>query len=294
MNNMPEHRRGLLKKKLENKLCIRVMEASNGISGIIVENAKVDNKEYDAIWLSSLCDSVTKGKPDNEVVDFTSRVNTLMEIMEVTTKPIIVDGDTGGRLEHFVNHIRTLERMGVSAIVIEDKTGLKHNSMLGSKAQHMLEDEHVFAKKISLGKKALSTNDFMIFARIESFIAGFDEKEAFKRAKAYVEAGADGIMIHSYKEDGEEIINFLKTFRQLYPSIPLMVVPTTYAHMTENELESLGVNIIIYANHMLRSAYKAMQTVAEMILKDECSFQANKDWCTSIKEILNLVGEHDD
>lgn len=294
MNNMPEIRRNKLKKLLDSKEYIRVMEASNGLTGLIVENTKVNDKEYDAIWISSLCDSTLKGKPDNEVVDFTSRMNTINEIMEVTTKPIIVDGDTGGKVEHFVNHIKTLERMGVSAIIIEDKTGLKQNSILGNKALQVLEDKNVFAEKIKKGKDALLSNDFMIFARIESLIADKDINDAMERAEAYIKAGADGIMIHSYKKDGNEIVEFLNVFKQKYPEIITIVVPTTYSHFKESELSDMGANVIIYANHLLRSAYPAMLKTAQKILEDERSFEASNEYCMSMKEILELIGDNDD
>ena len=294
MNNMPEFRRRKLKKILNNKQYIRVMEASNGLTGLIVENTKIKGKEYDAMWISSLCDSTLKGKPDNEVVDFSSRVETIEEIMEVTTKPIIVDGDTGGKVEHFVFNIKTLERLGVSAVIIEDKKGLKQNSLLGDKALQILEDKDVFANKIAKGKAALVTDDFMIFARIESFIAGKDLNDALERAETYIKAGADGIMIHSYKSDGKEIIDFLKAFKEKYPNIITIVVPTTYSIYTEKELNEYGANIVIYANHLLRSAYPAMLKTAQMILENERSYEANEKYCISMKEILELIGEKND
>lgn len=294
MNNMPEMRRKKLKEIIKNKQYIRVMEASNGLTGLIVENTKVANKEYDAMWISSLCDSTLKGKPDNEVVDFSSRVKTIEEIMEVTSKPIIVDGDTGGKIEHFALNIKTLERLGVSAIIIEDKKGLKQNSMLGDKVLQVLEDKEIFADKIAKGKQALKTNDFMIFARIESFIAGKDLNDALERAETYIKAGADGIMIHSYKSDGKEVIEFLKIFKKKYPDIVTVVVPTTYAIYTEKELNKYGADIIIYANHLLRSAYPAMLETAKMILDNERSYEASERYCMSMKEILELIGEKDD
>lgn len=294
MNNMPEMRRKKLKEIIKNKQYIRVMEASNGLTGLIVENTKVANKEYDAMWISSLCDSTLKGKPDNEVVDFSSRVKTIEEIMEVTSKPIIVDGDTGGKIEHFALNIKTLERLGVSAVIIEDKKGLKQNSMLGDKVLQVLEDKEIFADKIAKGKQALKTNDFMIFARIESFIAGKDLNDALERAETYIKAGADGIMIHSYKSDGKEVIEFLKIFKKKYPDIVTVVVPTTYAIYTEKELNKYGADIIIYANHLLRSAYPAMLETAKMILDNERSYEASERYCMSMKEILELIGEKDD
>ena len=293
-NNLPEIRRKKLKELLSSKKIVRVMEASNGLSGLIVENTKVDNKEYDAMWLSSLCDSTLKGKPDNEVVDFSSRVKTIEEIFEVTTKPLIVDGDTGGKTEHFVYNVKTLERLGVSAIIIEDKKGLKQNSLLGDSAIQILEDKEVFANKIKQGKKALQTDDFMIIARIESFISGNDLSDALERADCYVESGADGIMIHSYKSDGKEIMNFLKCFKDKHPNIPIVLVPTTYSSYTETELYNNGANIVIYANHLLRSAYKNMVEVAKKILFDERSLEASDEYCISMKEILGLIGDEND
>ena len=293
-NNLPEIRRKKLKELLSIKKNIRVMEASNGLTGLIVENTKIDNKEYDAMWLSSLCDSTIKGKPDNEVVDFTSRVKTIEEIFEVTTKPLIVDGDTGGKIEHFVFNIKTLERLGASAIIIEDKKGLKQNSLLGDSTMQVLEDKEVFANKIKHGKKALQTNDFMIIARIESFIANETLEDALDRADCYIESGADGIMIHSYKNDGSEIIKFLKNFRIKHPTIPVVLVPTAYSKYTEKELYNNGANIIIYANHLLRSAYKSMVEVAKKILKDESSLEASEKYCISMKEILSIIGDEND
>ena len=293
-NSLPEIRRKKLKELLATKKSIRVMETSNGLTGLIVENTKVDNKEYDAMWLSSLCDSALKGKPDNEVVDFSSRVKTIEEIFEVTTKPLIVDGDTGGKTEHFVYNVKTLERLGVSAIIIEDKKGLKQNSLLGDSTMQILEEKEVFANKIKQGKKALQTNDFMIIARIESFIANESLEDALERADCYIEAGADGIMIHSYKDDGNEIIDFLNKFRKKHPTIPVVLVPTTYSKYTETELYSNGANIVIYANHLLRSAYKSMVEVAKKILNDERSLEASEEYCVSMKEILNIIGDEND
>lgn len=290
----PDYRRGQLRRMINLKPYISVMEASNGITGLIVENAKVYseetslNKEFDAMWISSLCDSTFKGKPDIELVDLTSRLNTINEIMEVTTKPIILDGDTGGKEEHFVFNVRTLERIGVSAIIIEDKTGLKKNSLFGTDVKQTLADPSKFAHKIKMGKNALTTRDFLIFARLESLIAGHGVEDALKRAKIYVEAGADGVMIHSKEKHGNDIIEFLDKFRDFSKDIPIIVVPTTYNHLTERELSNKGANIIIHANHLLRSAYPAMIKTAEVILKNGRSKEAD-EYCMPIKKILNLI-----
>lgn len=294
LTNTPDNRRSKLKKLLKLKPVISVMEASNGLTGLIVENAKAEDKEkqtrkeFDAMWVSSLCDSTFKGKPDIELVDLTSRINTINEIMEVTTKPIILDGDTGGKIEHFIYNVKTLERLGVSAIIIEDKTGLKKNSLFGTEVQQTLDDPDNFAAKIRAGKQALATRDFMIFARLESLIAGQGIDDALMRAKKYIEAGADGIMIHSKEKDGSEIKEFLSRFRKKYKDIPVILVPTSYNQFTEEELHEWGADIIIHANHLLRSAYPAMMKTAETILKNHRSKEADK-YCLSIKEILTLI-----
>ena len=290
----PDYRRGLLKKMLHLKPFVTVMEASNGLSGLIVENTSVIDKEtelpksFDAMWISSLCDSTFKGKPDIELVDLTSRLNTINEIMEVTTKPIILDGDTGGKVEHFVFNVKTLERIGVSAIIVEDKTGLKKNSLFGTDVEQKLEDPHTFAHKIRSGKQALTTRDFLIFARLESLIAGKDVDDAMMRAKLYVEAGADGVMIHSKSKTGEDIIEFMRRFREYSKDIPIVLVPTSYNQFTEKELADKGANIIIHANHLLRAAYPAMVKAAETILEN-CRSKEADEFCLPIKKVLRLI-----
>ena len=290
--NTPDVRRAKLRKLLKLKPYLRVLEASNGLTGLIVENVKIQDgvsvKEYDAMWVSSLCDSSFKGKPDIELVDLTSRINTINEIMDVTTKPIILDGDTGGRVEHFVYNVKTLERLGVSAIIIEDKKGLKQNSLFGTDAVQVLDDPHDFARKINAGKRSQVTRDFMIIARLESLIAKAGINDAIMRAKLYIKGGADGIMIHSKEKDGSEIAGFLAEFRAYAPDVPVVLVPTSYNHFTENELCAMGGKIIIYANHLLRSAYPAMLGTARTILKYGRSKEAD-DACMSIKDVLSLI-----
>ncbi len=294
--NTPDNRRAKLRRALELKPYVNIMEASNGLSGLIVENTKYVNedegvsREFDGMWVSSLCDSSFKGKPDIELVDLTSRLNTIEEILEVTTKPIILDGDTGGKTEHFAYNVRTLERLGVSAIIIEDKTGLKQNSLFGTDAKQVLDDPHEFAKKIKAGKVAQLTREFLIFARIEALIAGYGIDEAIMRAKIYIEeGGADGIMIHSKEKDGSEIKEFLRRFREYSKDIPVILVPTSYNQFTEEELCEWGANIIIHANHMLRSAYPAMLKTAKSVLEHHRSLEASKDYCISIKDVLELI-----
>ena len=291
----PESRRGSLRRLLQLKKPIRVIEASNGLSGLIVENASFTDPEtgqvraYDGMWVSSLCDSTFKGKPDIELVDFTSRVRTIEEIMEVTTKPIILDGDTGGKTEWFTHNVRTLERLGVSAVIIEDKTGLKQNSLFGTAVKQTQDDPHAFAAKIAAGKRVQKTRDFMIFARIESLIAGKGVDDALFRADVYLEeGGADGIMIHSKEKDGSEIFEFLRLFRAKWPEVPVILVPTSYNQFTEEELAEAGANIIIHANHLTRAAYVAMRDVAQKILESHRSLEAD-DMILPIKEVLTLI-----
>ena len=290
-----ENRRAALKRLLKLRPYIRVMEASNGLSGLIAEQTTYTDGEqlcikgFDALWISSLCDSAWKGKPDIELVDITSRLHTVNEIMEVTTKPIIFDGDTGGKIEHFVYNVKTLERLGVSAIIIEDKKGLKQNSLLAGNTVHRMEAKAVFADKIAAGKRAQVTDDFMIIARLESLIAGAGVEDALERAKAYLRAGADGIMVHSKEPDGADAFLFMREFRQIYPEVPVVLVPTAYHRYTEEELSAQGAKVIIYANHLLRSAYPAMVRTARMILAQGSSRQASETNCMPINEIVSLI-----
>ncbi len=291
---LPDIRRSRLKKLLDMKGFVRIMEAHSGLSSLIVENAAIyqngAGRSFDGMWLSSLCDSTMKGKPDIELVDMTSRIQTINEIMDVTTKPLILDGDTGGLTEHFVHHIRTLESMGVSAVIIEDKTGLKKNSLFGTEVEQTQDSIENFCAKISAGKQALRTKDFMLIARIESLILEKGMSEALSRAFAYVDAGADGIMIHSRKKEPDEIFEFVKKFRERDPMTPLVVVPTSFNSVTEEEFQKHGVNIVIYANQLIRSAFPAMMDTAKCILENHRAKEA-EDKLLSIKEIITLIPE---
>ena len=290
--SIPDIRRGKLRKLISLKPIVRTIEAHNGLSALVVENAKFKKDErintFDAIWVSSLTDSTAKGKPDIELVDMTSRINTINEIMEVSSKPIILDGDSGGLLEHFVFNIKTIERMGVSAIIIEDKVGLKKNSLFGTEVKQTQDSIENFCEKITAGKKVLLTDEFMIIARIESLILKQGMDDAIKRAKAYIAAGADGIMIHSRESEPDEIFEFCDKFREFAPDVPLVVVPTSFNQVYEEEFAKRGVNIVIYANHLIRSSYPAMVETANMILENERCKEAD-DKCLSIKEILTLI-----
>lgn len=283
-----DQRRRLLRRLLSIKPLVRILEAHNGLTGLIVEKAKVDNMQFDGMWLSSLTHSASKGKPDIQYVDVTTVSQTLNEIFDVTTKPMIVDADNGGLTEHFKFMVRSLERFGVSAVIIEDKIGRKRNSLFGTDKEQTQDSIDNFCEKIRSGKNAQVTDDFMIIARIESLILKNGVDDALERAHAYVSSGADGVMIHSKEKDPEEIISFVKKFRSSDTDTPIIVVPSTYNSVTEDELESLGVNVVIYANHMLRSAYPAMVATAEKILKHGRSYEAN-DLCLPIKEILTLI-----
>ena len=288
----PAIRQKMLRRLLAAKPLIRIMESHSGLTGLIIERTKVmvNNKteEFDGIWSSSLTDSTSKGKPDIEAVDLTTRLQGLNDALECTTKPVIYDGDTGGKIEHFVFTVRTLERLGISAVIIEDKIGLKKNSLFGTEVAQLQDTVEGFCEKIRAGKRAQITGDFMIMARCESLIAGKSIEDALERCFAYVKAGADGIMIHSKHESGMDIKEFCNRFRQVHLNVPIVVVPTTYNQITEDELQSWGVNIVIYANHLLRSAYPAMLNCARSILTHHRSLEANS-MCMSIKEILELI-----
>lgn len=288
----PEIRLKRLRRLIDAKKIVRICESHSGLTGLIIENTFVDvngqKREFDGMWSSSLTDSTSKGKPDIEAVDLTTRLHDLNDALECTTKPVIFDGDTGGKIEHFVFTVRTLERLGISAVIIEDKIGLKKNSLFGTDAIQTQDSIEHFCQKIHAGKHAQITHDFMIIARIESFIAGKGMDDALKRANAYIEAGADGIMIHSKDKSGEDIKEFCRTLRETHSSIPIVVVPTTYNHITEDELAEWGVNVVIYANHLLRASYPAMVNTAKSILTNGRSYEAN-DMCMPVKEILELI-----
>ena len=288
----PQIRINRLRKLLEVKPILRFMEAHNGLTGLIVEKMRISQgdtvKQFDGMWVSSLCDSTVKGKPDIELVDNSSRLNTINDILEVTTKPIIMDGDTGGHVEHFAYLVKSLERFGVSAVIIEDKVGLKKNSLFGTDAEQEQDSIEHFSSKISRGKQAQVTEDFMIIARIESLILKAGLEDALKRAKAYIEAGADGIMIHSKEKEPDEIFDFCREFRRVNKKTALVAVPSTYSQVRESELAELGVDIVIYANHLLRSAYPAMIDTAQRILENERALESEA-CCMSIKDILHLI-----
>ncbi len=290
----PDMRRSRLKKALAMKGTITAMEAHSGLTGLIVENTVVEENggahQFDAMWISSLCDSTAKGKPDIELVDMTSRFRTIDDICEVTTKPIIFDGDTGGLTEHFVYTVRSLERMGVSMVIIEDKTGLKKNSLFGTEVQQTQAAIPDFCEKIKAGKKAQRTKDFMICARIESLILEQGMDDALERAFAFTDAGADAIMIHSRKKDPSEIFEFVEKYREKNKTTPIVVVPTSFNTVTEEEFKERGVNIIIYANQLTRTGFPAMQNAAEMILKNHRAKECD-DICMPFKDIIRLIPE---
>jgi len=291
----PPERLSSLRNKIEKKCktdIVRILEVHNGISSLIVEKTSTyqnqKRKEFDGMWLSSLTHSACKGKPDIEYIDNTLISNTINEIFDVTTKPMIVDVDSGGLIEHFRFTVRSLERLGVSSVIIEDKIGSKRNSLFEGDNGQKQDSIESFCNKIAEGKKSQKTKDFMIIARIESLIMNKGQEDALKRAFAYVAAGADGIMIHSKKKDPQEIIDFCSQFRKNDTTTPLIVVPSTYDKIYEKQLIEIGVNVVIYANHLLRSAYPAMVATAKSILQNERCHEASKN-CMPIKEIINLI-----
>ena len=293
LGTTPQARLKSLRRLITAKPIVRIMESHCGLTGLIIEHTKVEVgneiREFDGMWASSLTDSTSKGKPDIEAVDLTTRLHDLNDSLEVTTKPVIYDGDTGGKTEHFVFTVRTLERLGVSAVIIEDKVGLKQNSLFGTDAVQTQDTIEGFCSKIQAGKEAQVTRDFMIIARCESLIAGKPVEDALERCHAYVDAGADGIMIHSKNKDGMDIKEFCQRFREVDNHTPIVAVPTTYGQFTEAELAEWGINIVIYANHMLRSAYPAMVKCAERILETTRCQEASEEYCMPIKQILNLI-----
>jgi len=291
----PNMRMATLRRLLKSKPIVRILEAHNGLSGLIVEKTQFHDsegrlQEFDGMWLSSLTHSASKGRPDIQYVDITSVAQTIGEIFEVCTKPMIVDVDNGGLIEHFVLTVKTLERLGVSAIIMEDKVGPKRNSLFGTEVKQTQDSIEAFSEKIRAGKAAQATNDFMIIGRIESLVLGVGLDDALARARAYIAAGADGIMIHSKSTDPSEMLSFAQAYALLEQRVPLVVVPSAYNTITEDELVAAGVNVVIYANHLLRSAYPAMVKTAKSILQHHRSFEAN-EYCMPIKEIITLIPE---
>ena len=290
--SLPDVRRSRLKRSIAMKGMVTAIEAHSGITGLIAEKTVVyqngEAHQFDAMWVSSLCDSTSKGKPDIELVDMTSRFRTIDDILDVTTKPIIFDGDTGGLTEHFIYTVRTLERMGVSMVIIEDKTGLKKNSLFGNEVEQTQDSIPHFCAKITAGKRAQKTKDFMICARIESLILEQGMEDALERAFAYTAAGADAVMIHSRKKDPAEIFEFVEKFREQDSSTPIVVVPTSFNTVTEEEFKAHGVNVVIYANQLTRTGFPAMQNAARTILEHHRAKECD-DMCMSIKDIITLI-----
>lgn len=288
----PSYRIKELRRMVELKPIVRIMEVHNGLTGLIVEKTKIvkgeKTLEFDGMWESSLTDSASKGKPDTAAVDVTSRLQTIEQILEVTTKPIIVDGDSGGLTEHFIFTVKSLERLGISAVIIEDKIGAKRNSLFGMEVEQTQDTIEDFSEKINKGKKAQVTNDFMIIARIESLILKKGLEDALRRARAYIEAGADGIMIHSKEKTPEEVFKFCRQYRKFKYRVPLVAIPSTYSSIREKDLSQAGVRIVIYANQLIRSAYPAMIKVAENILKQGRAKEADK-YCLPIDEVIKLI-----
>ena len=292
INTSPQNRVSRLKRLLTSKSIVRILESHNSLTGLIIENLKIKKKNidvgFDGMWSSSLTDSATKGKPDNSSVDFSSRISSINDMMDVTTKPLVFDADNGGQLEHISFLVRSLERSGVSAIIMEDKIGLKINSLFKNQSNTKQDNPAVFAKKIKQICKSRKNKDFMVIARIESFIVGKGLKDALKRAEIYSKAGADGILIHSKEKTPKEIFSFAKEFKKSKNFIPLVSVPSTYSKVYEKDLIRNGFKLVIYANQLLRAAYPAMQFTAKKILENGRAFEIEKK-IIPIKEIINLI-----
>jgi phosphoenolpyruvate phosphomutase len=290
----PDIRRAALRRLINAKPWVRICEAHNGLTGLIIEHTRMETKdgikEFDGMWASSLTDSTVRGKPDIEAIDISSRLVNVNDLLEVTSKPIIFDGDTGGKPEHFIYTVRTLERLGVSAVIIEDKCGLKQNSLFGMEVKQQQATIPEFCEKLNAGKKAQITSDFMIIARIESLICKAGITDALNRARAYIDSGCDAIMIHSKESTPSEILQFCSQYAAFGKKVPLVAVPSTYDSCYEAELAEAGINVIIYANQLLRSAYPAMLNTARSILEHGRAYEARQNMM-SIKEVINLIPE---
>jgi phosphoenolpyruvate phosphomutase len=294
IGNLSQNRVSRLKRLLSSKNIVRILESHNSLTGLIIENLRIVKKnlsiEFDGMWSSSLTDSATKGKPDNSSVDFSSRITSLNDMMDVTTKPLVFDADNGGQLEHLSFLVRSLERSGVSAIIMEDKIGLKKNSLFKNQAGTKQDKPEIFAKKIKQICKTRQSRDFLVIARIESFIVGKGLNDALRRAEIYSKAGADAILIHSKEKTPKEIFSFAKKFKKSKNFIPLVSVPSTYSKVYEKDLIKNGFKLVIYANQLLRAAYPAMEFAAQKILENGRSFEIEKK-IIPIKKIINLIRE---
>ena len=288
----PQNRVSRLKRLISSKNIVRILESHNSLTGLIIENLNIEKKnkimEFDGMWSSSLTDSATKGLPDNSSLSFSARISSLNDMMDVTTKPVVFDADNGGQIEHLPFLIRSLERSGVSAIIMEDKIGLKKNSLFKNQKGTRQDKPNLFANKIKKICNTRQTNDFMVIARIESFILGKGLQDALNRAEIYSKAGADAILIHSKEKTPKEIFSFAKEFKKSKNFIPLVSVPSTYSKVFEKDLIKNGFKLVIYANQLLRAAYPAMQNTAKTILKNSRAFEADKK-IIPIKEIINLI-----
>ncbi len=284
----PENRVSRLKRLIYSKDIVRVLESHNALTGLIIETLKLQNKEFDGMWSSSLTDSATKGLPDNSSLSFSARISSLNDMMDVTTKPLVFDADNGGQIEHLPFLVRSLERSGASAIIMEDKVGLKKNSLFKNQTGTKQDKPKLFAKKIKKICTSRKSQDFMVIARIESFIVGKGLKDALLRAEIYSKAGADAILIHSKEKTPSEIFSFAREFKKSKNYIPLVSVPSTYSKVYEKDLIKNGFKLVIYANQLLRAAYPSMQNTARTILKNSRAFEADKK-IIPIKEIINLI-----
>jgi phosphoenolpyruvate mutase len=287
-----EVRTNSLKRLIVAKDIVRILEAHNPLSGILVEESFIDvngiRKEFDGMWSSSLTDSTSRGLPDTEALSLNWRINNISDIFAVTTKPLIIDADTGGQIDHFELAVRQMDKLGISACIIEDKKGLKRNSLLGNSVEQTIEDPKIFSKKIEVGRNARINPNFMVIARIESLILDRGIDDAIERAFLYTDAGADGIMIHSRMTTPNETFEFAEIYRKKFPDVPLVIVPTTFNSVNEQQLVNVGFNVVIYANHMLRAAVPAMRRAAEGILRNGRSKEIEGD-IEKMSSILSLI-----
>jgi phosphoenolpyruvate phosphomutase len=288
----PDQRKLQLKRLLKVKKIIRIMESHSALSSLIVENININKNgkasQFDGIWSSSLTDSTLRGKPDNQSVDYSQRINSLNDTIDTSLKPIIFDGDNGGRMEHLRYLVKNLEKIGVSALVLEDKKGLKINSLFQDQSKSSQDSIKEFSKKIKIVVNSRISKDFMIIARIESLILGKTLKDAINRAEQYSKAGADAILIHSKKNHPKEIFNFAKIFKKSKFFKPMIAIPSTYSKTYEKELINNGFQIVIYANHLLRASYQAMYQTAQKILINQRSFES-ENTITPINKIISLI-----
>ena len=267
------------KRMLQSKELEFILEAHNGLSAKIVEEAG-----FKGIWGSGLAISAALGVRDNNEASWTQVLEVIEFMSDATDIPILLDADTGyGNFNNVRRLVKKLEQRKIAAMCIEDKLFPKTNSFINGEAQELAKIEE-FSGKIKAAKDTQEDPDFCVVARIEAFIAGWGLDEVLKRAEAYNKAGADALLIHSKKSTADDIFAFMKEWKD---TCPVVIVPTMYYNTPTDEFRKYGISLIIWANHLVRTGIKAMQQTAAQIFKDQALTSVENE-IVSVKDIFRL------